>query len=210
MLPDLWRMADRRVKPAACDPSQFLDEPRHTLLRGIEHHVAADRWFHESPIFREGEDEATLRLRQAGLEGHHTGLFAHVLWELCLDRALMLRAGRASLGQAIDEGLRAAGDGGAACADIHHFSRRERSAAERGDFQRKLAAIFRELGRGPWLDRYLAAEGIAEIVGATRKRVGLEPPTLDDHVRLVRVAGALAGRAGDAVDVILATSTFAR
>src|SRR5512132_2779549 len=91
MLPDLWRMADRRVRPAVGElpPSDSNNEasalPR--VLAGIAHHVAADRWFHRDPVFLDGEQLTAARLRSVAADAPRIGLFAHVLWELCLDGA---------------------------------------------------------------------------------------------------------------------------
>src|SRR5262245_340267 len=93
MLPDLWRMADRRVRPTAsvtqtagpCDSDDAFEE----IQRGIEHHVAVDRWFHRAEVFRDGERMTRERFLAASARAPRIGLFAHVGWEMCLDGALV-------------------------------------------------------------------------------------------------------------------------
>ena len=94
MLPDLWRMADRRVRPSrgvaaeAQDPTELAD-----VLAGIEHHLRVDRWFHTAEAFVEGERQMAAQFRQAGVDAPKFGMFAHVAWEMWLDGALVRRAG---------------------------------------------------------------------------------------------------------------------
>jgi hypothetical protein len=205
MLPDLWRMADRRVRPRTEAHAPVASLPLEALLLGVEHHVAADRWFHQSAVFIDGEEEATRRLGEAKLSARRSILFAHVLWELCLDGELVRREGRERIMTAIGDGVRDAGDAMRAAADVHHFTRVARMPEERLAFERRLDRICRELSAGPWIQSYGSGEGIAAIVGAMRRRVGLEPMGPDDLARLAEVARALLERAVDGVDRILAT-----
>lgn len=202
MLPDLWRMADRRVRArgghAGGDPE--IAE----VLAGIDHHLAVDRWFHADPVFTEGEDEAAERLQAARIEAPRTVLFAHVLWELCLDGALLQELGLAPVLASLGEGLRAARAGAAKrAAEIHHFGRVTRTDDERASFERRMDRIFDELARGPWIDGYRSGSGIAERIGGVRARLGLDPMSPDDGRRFAAVADALLERAPAAVAEIL-------
>jgi hypothetical protein len=209
MLPDLWRMADRRVRPSTERLVDVAHAPLDSLLLGVDHHLAADRWFHQSAVFSEGEEEATRRLRGARLSARRAVLFAHALWELCLDGELVRREGAARIMAAVRDGVREAGDALPAAADAHHFARVARTVGEREDFDRKLDRMCREMVGGPWVESYATGEGIAAIVNAMRRRVRLESMGADDLSRLAEVARELLEQASDAVDRILATPTFA-
>lgn len=97
MLPDLWRMADRRVRTAPKDAAWELageaDEATREVMRGIDHHLDADDWFHDASVFREGERATAAALRGAQVAAKKLVLFAHPLWEMCLDGALVRRLG---------------------------------------------------------------------------------------------------------------------
>src|SRR3954466_7384028 len=63
MLPDLWRMADRRVRAIRRPDSDAEDRRVGEVLAGIEHHLTADHWFHAAPVFLDGEERAVAELR---------------------------------------------------------------------------------------------------------------------------------------------------
>ncbi len=211
MLPDLWRMADRRVRPRAARealPATAGSAPLVDLLLGIEHHVVADRWFHSDPVFVEGEREAVDRLRHAQITARRTTLFAHVLWELCLDGELLRREGLDRITRELQGGLECTQAALAASAEIHHFSRVVRTGDERFRFERRLARICLELASGSWIDGYQTGEGIAARLQGLRSRLGLDAMSPDDASRLAAVADALLVRAADALDRILAMPSF--
>ncbi len=82
MLPDLWRMADRRVR-ATDIVEQGSDGPLGDLMDGIAHHLSADRRFHKADVFIRGEARVGEVLKT--LAAPRARLFAHITWELCLD-----------------------------------------------------------------------------------------------------------------------------
>ena len=65
MLPDLWRMADRRVFAREVDGAGENATVRE-VLAGIDHHVEIDRWFHAAPVFKSGERATFDALRACG------------------------------------------------------------------------------------------------------------------------------------------------
>lgn len=208
MLPDLWRMADRRVRPAR-DPARVAGAGElGAVLDGIEHHLAIDKWFHADPVFTAGERLAADRLREAAIAAPRIGLFAHILWELCLDGELVARLGL----DAVLRGLRAGfarveeSGGGARAAELHHFERASRSQEERELFDQRMRRLFTELARGPWIDGYQTGDGVAFRIEGVRARLGLAPMSGDDHVRLAEVASGLLEAAPPFVDRILARS----
>jgi hypothetical protein len=212
MLPDLWRMADRRVRPAVgavstSDASGAL--PR--VLAGIAHHVTADRWFHHDPVFLEGEQLTAARLRSVAADVPRIGLFAHVLWELCLDGAFLLRVGLFPVLHALREGfdatLGAASDRAAA---LHHFDRVERSAEDRASFAARLARLCAAIADGPWIDGYQSGEGLAYRIQGVRARLGLPAISVEGHAHLSDACSDLLEAAAPVVDRILAPSTTSR
>jgi hypothetical protein len=208
MLPDLWRMADRKVRPAHRRPplESGAEGRLSEALAGIAHHLAADRWFHAAPVFIEGERRAGGALREAGLAAPRIGLFAHILWELCLDGELVRREGLDQVLAALREGF-AALSGGAAdrAVELHHFGRVERGAAARELFDQRMGRIFAELERGPWIDGYQHGRGIASRIEGVRVHLGLPRFTEEDHGRLGEVADLLLEQAREAVGAILST-----
>jgi hypothetical protein len=204
MLPDLWRMADRRVRPAPA--VTWSAEPGDdAVLAGIAHHVEADRWFHHDAVFTGGEREAGALLREARLAAPRSTLFAHILWELCLDGALLRREGLARVLGSLRAGLDEARAGADARAvERHHFGRVPRTTAERDAFDRRLGRILDEVARGPWIDGYQTGAGIAARIQGVRAAVGLTPMDHDDVARFAGVADALLDRAPAAVERILA------
>jgi hypothetical protein len=202
MLPDLWRMADRRVRAQPLRP--LGDNPAlDAALAGIEHHLDVDRWFHADPAFTEGEREAARLLREAHLTAPRIGLFAHVLWELCLDGALLRREGLERVLDLLRRGVAELGpDTFERTADLHHFSRVAREASERATFAARLTRILAELERGPWIEGYQHGSGIAALISGVRRGVGLSPLVDADAVRLAAVAEALLARAPGALERI--------
>jgi hypothetical protein len=208
MLPDLWRMADRKVRPAhhRVELASEVESRLSDALAGIDHHLTADRWFHAAPVFIEGEQRAVFALREARLTAPRIGLFAHILWELCLDGELVRREGLGALLDALRGGF-AALSGGAAdrAVELHHFGRLERGAAARELFDLRMGRIFAELERGPWIEGYQRGQGIAVRIEGVRAHLGLPPFTAEDHGRLSGVADRLLEQAREAVDTILTT-----
>jgi hypothetical protein len=209
MLPDLWGMADRRVRPVHGTTTEGAPRPLGELLAGIEHHLVADRWFHTDAVFKDGEREAALRLREAKLTARHSAMFAHVLWEMCLDGELVRRDRKGRILTELRFGMRDAETALDESVDLHHFGRVARTLAEREAFLGRLRRICDELVRGPWIDGYRSGAGIAVRVQGVRTRLGLLAMSAADEARLAAVAGGLLGLAVDAVDRIVATPSFA-
>lgn len=206
MLPDLWRMADRRVRPrrGGLDAGE-AEGVLAAILAGIEHHLEVDRWFHKDAVFLEGEERTVRALREAGVQAPRIGLFAHVLWELCLDGELLRRQGLWALIGGLREGFAALDQGaGERAAALHHFDQVGRAAEERALFSHRLGRIGEEIRRGPWIDGYQSGEGIAFRIQGVRSRFGLPAMEWDDHLRLAEVAGGLLDEAPIYVDRILA------
>jgi hypothetical protein len=210
MLPDLWRLADRRVRPAPREIAAQLaaassDADERAVLVGVEHHREADRWFHATETFVGGERLVVERLREAAEPGDKLGRFAHVLWELCLDGALVRRLGLdtvlASLRTALDA---ACGPAAQAAASAHHFDRVRREPAARAAFEARLTAIRAELARGPWIASYASGRGLVACLRGIRARVGCPALARATEQRTEAALDAIASEADAALDRVLA------
>lgn len=211
MLPDLWRMADRRVRPAVSEIVNGDEDPAPALvLAGIAHHIAADRWFHRDAVFLDGEQRCAARLRGLAAEVPRIGLFAHVLWELCLDGALLDRVGLFPVLHALREGFDATlGAASDRAAELHHFERVGRSVAERESFAPRLGRLCGVIADGPWIDGYQSGEGLAYRIQGVRARLGMEPVGVEGHALLADACAELLDAAVPVVERIL-TSTISR
>jgi hypothetical protein len=212
MLPDLWRMADRRVRPAvaAISIANASDDDggaRGAVLAGIAHHVAADRWFHHDPVFLEGEQRCAERLRILSPDVPRIALFAHVLWELCLDGALLARVGLFPTLHALREGFTASlGAASDRAVEVHHFDRVGRSHEDRASFAPRLARLCAAIADGPWIDGYQSGEGLAYRIQGVRARLGMEAVPVEGHALLADACDELLEAAVPVADRILAAS----
>lgn len=202
MLPDLWRMADRRVRPARDVRPDDAPPILRDVLAGIAHHVAADHAFHTAPVFVDGEQRTLAAIRDARIDAPKLGLFAHVIWEMCLDGALLRREGLdevlAALRRSFDETSEAAAD----AADLHHWSR-HCGDARRAAFSKRMAYLTAEIARGPWIAGYRDGLGVALRTEGIRVRVGL-PSLGSPAIETLGEALENVTRAADgALDVLL-------
>jgi hypothetical protein len=178
MLPDVWRMADRRARVRGGDGE--ADEGG-TAMRsvgdGIAHHLEVDAWFHRSPGFLSGERAARDVLRRAR-GAAKIGLFAHITWELCLDGALLRRVGT-------DRVLRAVRDAIAAVRpDVHHrvaASRVRLPVADRAMFETRVDRMLDAIAAGPWVTGHTTAAGIVQRLEGLRARLGFPLMSPEDR-----------------------------
>lgn len=192
MLPDFWRMADRRVRPAR-EGVRSATGPVAQVLAGVEHHGRADAAFHRSAIFEDGEKALAASL--AGVGAPRMPLFAHVAWELCLDGALVRRepalavdvARAVVTAEGIDEAAR-----------LHHAARKPGEPLP-PEFAPRMARILEVLCAAEWLADYARGDEVARRLNGVRIRVGL--PELDAASR--RKLAAVLDSAIDAADEVL-------
>ncbi len=177
MLPDLWRMVARTVRPVTGAREGVLETGSlrvAEVLAGIAHHRRADAAFHESEAFREGERTMVEALRRVAAP--KLALFGHVAWELCLDGALVRRE-RETLLSDLRDAIALAVDAttGEAAVDaaarIHHAARKAESLPD--GFNARLKRFLGELGRGAWVEGYARAEVVAARVEGIRAGLGL-------------------------------------
>lgn len=178
MLPDLWRMADRRMRARPRLAGDAPDPVADELLKGVEHHLEVDAWFHDHPAFLDGERELTQRFRAAGVGATKMGLFAHIAWELCLDGALLRRVGAEEvldgLRRSLEKTREPDPDGHGALDRVALRHRPELAAPGRLDtFRERLDGLFERLAWGNWIPGYAHGPGIAARLGGVRRRVGL-------------------------------------
>jgi hypothetical protein len=94
MLPDLARIVDRRWRPRGdLEVHAATDPGLRSVLRGIDHHLEADRWFHTLPGFKEGQRRTAAALAASGGAARRLPLFGHAAWEMLLDGAWVRRRG---------------------------------------------------------------------------------------------------------------------
>jgi hypothetical protein len=191
-------MADRRAHTRAIDPAHAM-EAASPVTDGLMHHLAADAWFHGSPVFTRGESVAREALRRAH-GAPKLGLFAHVAWEMCLDGSLLRRRGAELV-------LRAIGDSIAAVRpEAHHRAARLHTGlapSERPRFEARVDSILDAMARGPWVAGYATASGIVERLDGVRARLGLAAVTGPDRERVVEGFQALERQADAGLDEIL-------
>lgn len=183
MLPDLWRMVDRRVRPihgpiATVGGSDELA----SVLWGIEHHLQVDRWFHSAEAFLEGERRTIESLRASQVDAPKLGLFAHIAWELCLDGSLVRREGFEETLQTLRDGFDAVGAPAHRAVELHHFDRIQRTTSERHAFEDGLQGLIAELTRGRLIGGYQSGPGVVRRVEGIRVRLGF--PGFDEADRL--------------------------
>lgn len=173
MLPDIWRMAERRMRATA--PREVDgDGPDAQLLRGINHHLEADAWYHRTLVHAQGEQTAHKLLVDSASHAKKLGLFAHVLWEMALDGALLEREGiDATLAQLRGSLQRCRGVLSAVA--IQHGARERLSAVEQIRFDRRVDHILQELARGPWIAGYTHGIGLVDRLSGVRSRFGFAP-----------------------------------
>jgi hypothetical protein len=207
MLPDVWRMADRRARPRRDRdeerPAGALPEAAAVpgVMLGIAHHLDVDSWFHRADVFTRGERAARVALRTAP-RAPKMGLFAHVAWELCLDGALVRRTGIASV-------LEAVGTSVAAARPEAHRLAADRLVdlppADRAIFDVRVDAILDAIVRGPWVAGYGTADGIVERLDGVRLRMGFVALDPADRDAVARAIEALEDDADAALDELRAS-----
>jgi hypothetical protein len=201
MLPDVWRMADRRARPAMVPVVSASDAPRvAAVLDGVAHHARADAAFHVCAPFADGERLVARDL--AAIGAPKLALFAHVAWEITLDGALLRREGAARIVDVVraDIADAARDDALDAAARLHHTARgREVPPALASRVDRVLG----EIARGPWVTGYASAEGLAARLEGVRTRLALAPLSVEHRAALVDAFAAALARADEAVPDVL-------
>lgn len=209
MLPDLWRMAHRRVRARRVEHIGGSDAHLDRVMRGVEHHLDADRWFHDTRPFRAGERRTAERLRlptEGSAATRRLPLFAHVLWEMCLDGALVRRAGFADKRAELRRDLRAALSSPAVrtSATLHHFAHHpDTDPAERDRFDARIEHLALQIAHGEWIEGYQDPDGLALRLAGVRSRLGFPPPTDAERRSWARAIEPLVSEAKSALEELL-------
>jgi hypothetical protein len=226
MLPDLWRMADRRVKPsppraAARVPAarggedegaergpgegdprsagSILDE----VLAGVDHHIEIDRWFHRIQEFENGERACAERLKASGASAPRLGLFAHIVWEMALDGALVRKVGLHAMLDLLRRGFASTEDARALAARSRGLTRALTTPEERAAFELRMQRLSHEIARGPWIESYQTGAGLALCLAGVRARLGMAAFERGDPARLEVALERVAADAAGALDAIV-------
>jgi acyl carrier protein phosphodiesterase len=202
MLPDVWRMADRRARARGKEERRGEAEAQavRSVRDGVEHHLSIDAWFHGIPVFERGERAAREALRVAR-EAPKMGLFAHVTWELCLDGALLRRVGTETVLRAVRSSIQAVRP------DAHHRAADAWVALpteERTRFDGRVDQILDAIGEGRWVAGYATSAGIVERLDGLRARLGFSTMGRDDREAVAAALRPLEHEADVGLQEILA------
>ncbi len=196
MLPDVWRMADRRARLRDAEVAPEAD--LKSVSDGLAHHLAVDAWFHGDPVFLQGEIAARTVLRRAS-SAPKLSLFAHIAWELCLDGALLRRVGLERLTRDVRVSIDALRP------DVHHrvaATRVRLPAADRAAFEPRVDRILDAIAAGSWVAGYATGSGVAERLEGLRTRLGFAATSADDRNAIASGLETLARDADASLDVI--------
>lgn len=161
MLPDLWRMADRTLRPK----KHRLEDD--ALGRGIEHHLQIDAWFHDQPVFLDGRELTGRAL--APIQAPRLRLFAHVAWEMVLDGALVRRLTTDGAIADMRRSVRAFDlETHRRLMAAHHPG----ASADVDLALERLAQLLASLEQGDWIAGYASGAGLAARLEGVRKRFG--------------------------------------
>lgn len=213
MLPDLWRMADRRARPGPREGSppegaiggRDAPSPLAEVLAGIEHHIEADRWFHGTPELTEGERACAERLRSAGASAPRLGLFAHIVWEMALDGALVRAQGLAVVLDRLRRGFEATAEARSRALEARGVSRIFGGSGDRALFEERMARLTREIARGPWIESYQSGAGLTACLAGVRSRLGMPPFVGEDPARLTEALEPMTEAASGALESLFAS-----
>lgn len=202
MLPDVWRMADRRAR--ARRETRGGTTPPASLGAGVEHHLDADLWFHRTRFHDEGERLAQRVLAASRSSAPKLVLFGHVVWEMALDGALVRREGTAVVAAQVRGALARSLTALPSLGEDSGALRALASDGERERFHRRVAHLLEEIGRGPWIHGYADGEGLCDRLSGVRSRFGLPPLVGDERARIAEALDELVGHAAGALPGLLA------
>lgn len=196
MWPDLVRMAGHVVRPdsTAAATASIDGEGADAFAIGVAHHFEADRWFHRTAVFRDGE--RALSKAFLGTRTPKLVLFAHAAWEMCLDGSVVRAGGqalRSELGRAAEE----------AAPSLDRAARALVLDDEpRAAMMSRVARIHDALASGALYDDYASAEGIAHRLAGIRSGFGFPRPEPESFARWVEALGPSITHSDGAVDAL--------
>lgn len=200
MLPDLWRMAERRARLGSRHFRLGEGDEGSSATRGLRHHLTTDRWFHDDALFTDGEARAIAAMRAAGVQSEKMILFAHPLWELCLDGALVRSVGWEYTRSMLHAARTAvAGAAGTALAEQVGLTTLLPERSARDAFLGRLESLWDSLEEGRWIGAYTNAPGLTECIVRMRQRVGFGDVEAEDRTRIERAIATLEASADRAL-----------
>jgi hypothetical protein len=198
MLPDLWRMADRRMRARPAVQASPQTQP---LQAGVDHHLEADAWFHRTPVFVDGE--RVLARQLAAVKVPKLVLLAHAAWEICLDGALLLAHDFDEALEGLRNDFETARETLDDVADLH-------GAAELVDQERfsgRMLRLREGLLEGRWIASYQTGDGLAQCIGGIRRRFALPTWTEDEEAVTACILEEALERATDVLPRLFAART---
>jgi hypothetical protein len=184
MLPDLWRMAARPARSRRGVKSSHVSADVAAVLGGIDHHLQADRWFHDTPYFVEGEATMGTALREVqSAASRRLRLFAHVTWEMCLDGALVRRVGAGDVERVLFQAIDGRDAAARTAAELHHGSARRAAGVEDGLFEGRMIRLLDAVGSFALPSGYADPAGVAMRLAGIRSAFGFAPPTPSERAK---------------------------
>lgn len=91
VLPDLFRVGDRKRRMPEASPDLFSQPSHKALQTGINKHHLVDRLFHNALFFHKYSKAISKELREVGLEGmpRFQHFYGHILLEILIDKWLL-------------------------------------------------------------------------------------------------------------------------
>lgn len=208
MLPDLWRMVARPARSKRGVVAHTEDRDLRLVLAGVDHHLEADRWFHASRHFTDGEAATTEALGAAARDGSpRLRLFAHVTWEMCLDGALVRRAGVGPLAETLAAAIRHGADAARRAADLHHGEARRAAGLDDAVFAERMDRLLQAVSSFVLPEGYAHAEGVAARLAGVRRALGLGLASQAERARWAVAIGSVEPLADAAVAALLQDDT---
>jgi hypothetical protein len=196
-LPDLYRMVSRGVRARSAERlGAALAAGLGALQRGVDHHLEADRWFHRTHVFVEGE--RALSRDFAAIGAHRLPLFAHAAWEMCLDGAWLRREGGEAALDALSLAI------GTERARVHQLAQAHGAPTDAEAFTSRLERLLDVVATGALPLTYAHARGLGERVSGMRAAFGLPLPTDAQRRMLTEALEAALERADEALPRLLA------
>lgn len=150
----------------------------------------------------QGERALAAALKEQNFQTPRLLLFAHPLWEMSLDGALVRQRGAEALRAWLERSLREA-EGELLPSEAALV---RALGDDGGAFAERMARIYRELLSGPWLDAYTRGEGLAYCLDGMRLSLGLPRILAGEREPLARLLDGLSERADQALTGLLSSS----
>lgn len=205
MLPDLWRMVARPARARRDLAAEEEGAEVRAVLAGVHHHLVADRWFHATPHFLEGEAATSRALGAVPREvSPRLRLFAHVTWEMCLDGALLRRLGQDAVAAVLSRAISGEPFAASRAAELHHGAQRRAAGVEDAWFEETMGRLLDAVRSFVLPHGCAYAEGIAMRLSGVRRAMGLGIATAAERERWTDAIATVEPIADAAIVALLA------